>query len=101
MSGVYFFPRILDAKLKAALESLGNNDKLTIIVSSLIKQLASEIRGYAKTGHWDVAVKFAYYCHEVAKMHNCHDWFDVFLEVRRLRDEIQIVVDGFKNGKRN
>jgi len=103
MTGVYFFPRIIDAKLKEALASLDNNDKLAISVSSLIKQLASEIRSYAKAGDWNVAVKFAYYCHEIAKIHKCHHWFDVFLEVRKVRDQIQIVVDGFKerDGKRH
>jgi len=104
MSGVYFFPRVLDARLKEALANIETDDKLAISVKSLIKQIASEIRLAGQSGDWRVATKFASYCHEIAKIHGCHNWFDVFLETRKVRDRVQIIVDEIKeeeNGKRH
>lgn len=66
--------------------------KLTIQVRSLLNQLTVEIDRMIKKGEWDFAVRLSHYRHEFAKTHSNLDWYNPYLEVRKVRDYIRILV---------
>lgn len=66
--------------------------KLTIQVKSLLHQLTVEIDRMIRKGEWDFAVRLSHYRHEFAKTYGSLDWYNPFLEIRKVRDYIKILV---------
>ena len=67
--------------------------KLPIRTKTLIIQLTNEIQQMMDCGDWDFAVRLSYYRHEFAKTSKCLDWYGPFLEIRKARDKISILVN--------
>jgi len=74
---------------KKSLESMGKTD-LPLQLKELLKSLTNEVEWAITDGDWGLAVKLSYYRHEFAKLHNNHDWYTVFLEIRKIRDTINL-----------
>mgnify|MGYP001436801266 CR=1 FL=1 len=83
---------------KKALENLEKID-LPLPLKALLKNLTNEIEWSMADGDWGLAVKLSYYRHEFAKLHNNHDWYTVFLEIRKIRDTIDLFSKE-KNGEK-
>lgn len=62
-----------------------------IQVKSLIQHLTTEIQGCIDGGDWDFAVRLSSYRHEFAKIYSSLDWYEPFLEIRKVRDTITIL----------
>jgi len=93
MSVYFFMPEDCQKALHAARESLQKSKRITVGMASLLKQLSNEVESHIRAGDWSTATKFSYYCHEIAKLHNSHEWYDLFLEVRKMRDFIDITLE--------
>ena len=63
-------------------------------VKSVIEQMTKEIDIIIDKGEWDFAVRLAYYRHEFAKTYGSTDWYSPFLEIRKARDTILIMIQG-------
>jgi len=61
-------------------------------IKSLLKQITVEIDLAICDGDWNLACKLAHYRHEFAKSHNVHDWYTPFLEIRKVRDILELMV---------
>jgi hypothetical protein len=82
-------------KLREATKKAEKNFKKTKInlsVKGLIDQLSNDICNYQKQGDWEFAVRLAYYRHEFAKNYQFLDWYRPYLEIRKIRDTILILI---------
>jgi len=66
--------------------------KAPIQVKSLINQLTLDIHSLMDKGEWSFAVKLSYYRHEIAKLYNSTDWYEAFIEIRKTRDLIDLLL---------
>jgi len=70
-----------------------NASKVPVQAKTLVNQLTSDIQSYINEGYWDFALKLSSYRHEIAKIYNCMDWYEPFLEVRKVRDLIALIAN--------
>lgn len=68
-----------------------NDSLLSSQVKFLLKNLTLEISQALYDGDWNLAVKLGHYRHEFAKSHNNFDWYNVFIEIRRIRDTLNLL----------
>lgn len=81
----------IEKETKASLKSL-TDSSMSIQLKSILKQLSAEIEQATVDGDWNLAVKLAYYRHEFAKSHNNLDWYSPFLEIRKVRDILDLLI---------
>jgi len=74
--------------------------KLTTQIKSLLLQLTAEIDEMMKSGDWDFAVRLSHYRHEFAKTHNNLDWYTSYLEIRKVRDYIKVLIGNGRKDKK-
>jgi hypothetical protein len=82
---------IREATRKA--EKAFKKSKTTIQFKSLINQLTNEIETCISEGDWNFAVRLSHYRHEFAKTHQNLDWYPPYLEIRKARDLIDLLMD--------
>jgi len=83
--------KIREATKKA--DKAFSKSKQTIQVNSLINQLTREIGNCMSDGDWDFAVRLSFYRSEFAKTHKSLDWYPPYLEIRKARDFIYLLID--------
>jgi len=76
---------------KKALKNL-KRSKIEIREKDLLTQLSKEIQKMMDTGEWAFAVRLAFYRHEFAKTFDDLSWYPSFLEIRKVRDKILIML---------
>ena len=81
---------IVDATKKA--QEDWKECKAPIQVKSLINQFTLDIQTQMDKGEWDFAVKLGYYRHEIAKIYNDLSWYEPFIEIRKTRDLIDLLL---------
>ena len=68
----------------------------------LLRQMTNEIQQAMDSGDWDMAVRLSFYRHEFAKSFKFLDWYNPFVQIRKARDQIKILVEEFNvSRKRN
>lgn len=80
---------IIEEETKESL-FLTEDSNLSLQVKLLLKNLTIEISQALHDGDWNLAVKLSHYRHEFAKSHNNFDWYSVFIEIRKIRDMLNM-----------
>jgi hypothetical protein len=75
-----------------ALKSL-EKAKLTLQQKNLLKELTKDIEKQMRAGDWNVAVRLSYYRHEFSKIFKFLGWYTPYLEIRKTRDQIDIIIN--------
>lgn len=70
---------------------------VSIQIRSLIEQLTKDIDSVIDSGDWSFATRLAFYRHEFAKTYGSTDWYLPYLEIRKIRDTIQIMAEGSRD----
>lgn len=81
----------VEKETKTSLKLLSESTMSTQL-KFIIKQLSAEIEQAILDGDWKLAVKLSYYRHEFAKSHNNHDWYSPFIEIRKVRDILELLI---------
>ena len=89
--------KLREATLKA--EESFKEAKINLRARTLIERLSDDIDLYKNQGDWDFAVRLAYYRHEFSKSFNFLDWYRPYLEIRKIRDNIKILI-GSNDGRK-
>ena len=82
------------AEIKAETEKslkLLKKSKLTTRQKSIIEELTRDIEEQMRLGDWNIAVRLSYYRHEFSKAFNFLEWYIPFREIRKVRDQIDIL----------
>lgn len=76
--------------------NLLDTNKLPIAAHSVVSKLVRDAQKSQRIGDWDLAVTFSQYANDIAKIYGYSGWYDYFVEVRRARDEIEVMVRSLK-----
>lgn len=62
---------------------------ISLQAKTTINQLGIEIDALIDEGEWDFAVRLGYYRHEFAKSLGSTDWYQPYIEIRNVRDNLE------------